>query len=154
MLGVITKEFPNEIVMEGEYMRQAVDYILSSLRDPHPHVRWGAYNLMQQRTDFVSAIQLLHHHKLLPLLVAGLDENQFPDIVTQAASAIKLFVHNVHPQNLAAFADMNGLMNKLLKLTESSDIAPNCRKILWEIYEFVSDKLQPPSLPSPSGSTT
>ena len=58
-------------------LEPVINMVLNSFQDPHPKVRWAAINAIGQlSTDLGPYLQEQFHQKVLPALVAAMDDYQ------------------------------------------------------------------------------
>ncbi|KAF2295521.1 hypothetical protein GH714_033129 [Hevea brasiliensis] len=129
MLGVISKECSDEMIMLEDYLQQAVTIILTSFQDSHPRVCWAAFHFMQLPTVLVGAIQILHHPRIVPALVATLDKKQNPRLEEEVASALFFFVKCMSQGCLIMCMDLDIVLRKLLALLLGNNGTDRCRSI-------------------------
>ncbi|KAJ9147235.1 hypothetical protein P3X46_029415 [Hevea brasiliensis] len=134
MLGVISKECSDEMIMMEDYLQQAVKIILTSFQDSHPRVCWAAFHFMQLPTDLVGAIQILHHPRIVPALVAAIDKKQNPRVEEEVASALFFFVKSISQDCLIIYIDLNIILRKLLALLQGNSRTDKCRSIAFRTF--------------------
>ncbi|XP_025015612.1 importin subunit beta-3 isoform X2 [Ricinus communis] len=141
MLGVISKECSAEIILTEDYLEQVVNTILTSFHDSQPHVCWAAFHLMQLATDLIGAIQIIHHRRILPALVAALDKKQYPRVEEEVASAVLSFVKSISRDSLTIFIDLDNLLRKLLALLKDNNRSVRCTAIALHTFNVVATQL-------------
>ncbi|GER50738.1 importin beta-3 [Striga asiatica] len=100
-------------------LEHVVNMVLNSFQHPHPRVRWSAINAIGQlSTDLGPELQVQYHQRVLPALVAAMDDFQNPRVQAHAASAILNFSENCTPEILTPYLD--GTVQKLLVLLQNS----------------------------------
>ncbi|KAJ7955426.1 importin-5 [Quillaja saponaria] len=99
-------------------LEQVVAMVLNSFQDQHPRVRWAAINAIGQlSTDLGPDLQVQYHQRVLPALVAAMDDFQNPRVQAHAASAVLNFSENCTPDILTPYLD--GIVSKLLVLLQN-----------------------------------
>lgn len=93
------------------------DMCLKGLQDAHPKVRWAAcQSLGQMCTDLGPELQDEHHAKLLPALMALMDDFNNPRVQAHACAATVNFAEGVSEELLPPYLD--ALITKLLVLLQ------------------------------------
>ncbi|XP_073141083.1 uncharacterized protein [Henckelia pumila] len=99
-------------------LEQVVNMVLNSFQNPHPRVRWAAINAIGQlSTDLGPDLQVQYHQKVLPALVAAMDDFQNPRVQAHSASAVLNFSENCTPEILTPYLDV--IVHKLLLLLQN-----------------------------------
>lgn len=93
------------------------DMCLTGLQDSHPKVRWAACQALGQMcTDLGPDLQDTHHAKLLPALMALMDDFNNPRVQAHACAATVNFAENIDEELLPPYLDV--LITKLLVLLQ------------------------------------
>uniref|UniRef100_A0A7R9V0M6 TOG domain-containing protein n=1 Tax=Chlamydomonas euryale TaxID=1486919 RepID=A0A7R9V0M6_9CHLO len=125
------------------------DMCLSGLQDSHPKVRWAACQALGQMcTDLGPELQTAHHAKLLPALMALMDDFNNPRVQAHACAATVNFADNVEEELLPPYLD--SLIMKLLvllqhgkklvqegALTAMASIADSSKALFIKYYDTV-----------------
>lgn len=92
-----------------------LDGVLPFLKDPHPRVRYAACNAIGQlSTDFGPNFQKKFHDRVVPELLAVMDDDANPRVQTHGAAALVNFSEDCPKQILIQYID--AVMNKLEKV--------------------------------------
>ncbi|CAI5473246.1 unnamed protein product [Closterium sp. Yama58-4] len=98
-------------------LESVVDMVLAAFNDPNPRVRWAAINAVGQlSTDLGPDLQQQHHARVLPALIAAMDDAANPRVQAHATAAILNFSEAATPEIMAPYLDQ--LLNKLLQLLQ------------------------------------
>lgn len=107
----------------GEGLQKVMSDILGSilsevvllLADPHPRVRYAAsVCLGQMSSDFEPKLQTSYHDKVMPALIAVLDDNENPRVQAYACSALTNFCEGAPKDVLCLY--LPDLAGKLLQV--------------------------------------
>ncbi|XP_020539459.1 importin subunit beta-3 isoform X1 [Jatropha curcas] len=137
MLGVISKECSQEMIMMEDYLQQALTMILRSFQDSHPRVCWAAFNFMQMHTDVVGSLQILHHSRIVPALLAAVGKKQNPRVAEEVASALLFFVKSIYQDCLTIYMDLDMVLRKLLAVLQDNNRTNRCRTISLRTFNIV-----------------
>lgn len=100
-------------------LEQIVDSILPFLRDPHPRVRYAACNALgQMSSDFSPKFQKQLNQKVIPALLAVLEDLANPRVAAHAGAALVNFSEDAPSAIMAAYLDP--IMTKLLWVLEQT----------------------------------
>ncbi|KAK3095190.1 hypothetical protein FSP39_011221 [Pinctada imbricata] len=92
--------------MEG-MLGNILDAVLPYLKDPHPRVRYAACNALGQMcTDFGPLFQKKYHEKLVPNLLAVMDDEANPRVQAHGAAALVNFSEDCPKNILADYLDI------------------------------------------------
>ncbi|MED6143281.1 hypothetical protein PIB30_004784 [Stylosanthes scabra] len=117
VLSVLSKDFSDEMVMRENFQGEVVTNFLKSLQDSHDAVRLAAFRFMQTPTNFVQAMHLLYHHRLMHVFASALDpSHQNCKIKEQAASAMLFFLKTTLPDSLTFYKNADLIIHKLLSI--------------------------------------
>ncbi|QDZ25046.1 importin beta [Chloropicon primus] len=95
-----------------------VDICVTGLRDPHPKVRWAACQTVGQlSTDLGPTFQEQEHGRIVPTLLAAMDDVNEPRVQAHATAAVVNFSEDCEEDILAPYLD--ALVSKLLVLLQS-----------------------------------
>ncbi|MED6113408.1 hypothetical protein PIB30_070522 [Stylosanthes scabra] len=140
LLTVLSKDFSDEMVMRENFQVEVVTKFLKSLQDSHDGVRLAAFHFMQTPTNFVQAMHLLYHHRLMHAFASALDTTQNYKIKEQTASAMLFFLKTTLPDSLTLNKNADAIIKKLfsiLRVHENSKSKKNGKAIIIEIEEIV-----------------
>jgi len=94
-----------------------VDMCVKGLQDPHPKVRWAACQALGQMcTDLGPDLQNSHHAKILPALMAVMEDFNAPRVQAHACAAVVNFSEGADADMLPPYLDH--LISKLLGLLQ------------------------------------
>ncbi|KAK9911383.1 hypothetical protein M0R45_035299 [Rubus argutus] len=103
-----------------EKLEQVVTMVLNSFQHSHMRVRWSAINAIGQlSTDLGPDLQVQYHQRVLPALVATMQETYVlhnPHVLARAASAVHKFSENCTRDILTPYLD--GLVSQLIVLVQ------------------------------------
>jgi len=100
-------------------LEQIVDTILPFLRDPHPRVRYAACNALGQlSSDFAPKLQKQLNEKVIPALLAVLEDLGNPRVAAHAGAALVNFSEDAPASVMAIYLDP--IMMKLLWVLEQT----------------------------------
>ncbi|RVW12427.1 Importin-5 [Vitis vinifera] len=69
------------VACDDNKFEQMVTMVLNTFPNPHPRVRWAAINAIGQlSTDMGLDLQAQYHQRVLPALVASMDDFQNPQV--------------------------------------------------------------------------
>ena len=95
-----------------------VDICIAGLRDPHAKVRWAACQTVGQlSTDLGPDFQEQEHGRIVPALLAAMDDVNEPRVQAHATAAVVNFSEDCEEEILAPYLD--ALVSKLLVLLQS-----------------------------------
>ncbi|CAI7908089.1 unnamed protein product [Closterium sp. NIES-53] len=98
-------------------LESVVTMVLAAFNDPNPRVRWAAINAVGQlSTDLGPDLQQQYHARVLPALIAAMDDGANPRVQAHATAAILNFSEAATPEIMAPYLDQ--LLNKLLQLLQ------------------------------------
>ncbi|CAI7776152.1 unnamed protein product [Closterium sp. NIES-54] len=101
-------------------LESVVTMVLAAFNDPNPRVRWAAINAVGQlSTDLGPDLQQQYHARVLPALIAAMDDGANPRVQAHATAAILNFSEAATPEIMAPYLDQ--LLNKLLQLLQAGD---------------------------------
>ncbi|MCD7465041.1 hypothetical protein HAX54_000434 [Datura stramonium] len=99
-------------------LEQVIIMVLIAFEDPHPRVRWASIDTIGQlSTDLGPYFQIEHHSRVLPVLLAAMDDFRNPRIQAHAASALLNFSEYCPPEILAPYLGV--IVSELLVLLRS-----------------------------------
>ena len=76
-----------------EHLERTVEKLLLLSRDPHPRVRWAVMSAIGQLSkDLAPQLQQQFHQKLVPALVAAMDDSQNPRVQVFAIFDLILWI--------------------------------------------------------------
>lgn len=94
-----------------------IDLCLSGARDPHPRVRWAAFQALGQlSSDLGPDLQTNQHAKVMPVMIGAMEDFQNPRVQAHAAAAIVNFSENCSSDIMPQYLD--GIISKLLILLQ------------------------------------
>ncbi|XP_057469428.1 uncharacterized protein LOC130758510 [Actinidia eriantha] len=100
-----------------EHLEKTVEKLLPLSRDPHPRVRWAVMSAIGQLSkDLAPQLQQQFHQKLVPALVAAMDDSQNPRVQAQATSAMLLFSQNCSSDILKPY--LKEIVGKLIEFLQ------------------------------------
>jgi HEAT repeat protein len=100
-------------------LEQIIDSILPFLRDPHPRVRYAACNALgQMSSDFAPKLQKNLHQKVIPALLATLEDLANPRVAAHAGAALVNFSEDAPKSVMGLYLDP--IMMKLLWVLEQT----------------------------------
>ncbi|KAM7277580.1 hypothetical protein ACFE04_004714 [Oxalis oulophora] len=121
-LAIIAQECSDEMVMSRNFMEQGINMVLKFIRDPHPRVCYATFKFMQLRIDFVQAIQIFHHIRILPAFVVSLNENHIIKVKEEVIAAMLYFIKNTIPNISIMHIDVDELLINLLTYFQSTNV--------------------------------
>lgn len=101
-----------------EKLGDVIGMAVSRFGDPHPRVRWAAINCIGQMcTDFGPTIQEEYHGKIVPALIAVMDDTANPRVQSHAAAAMINFCDEATPEIIEPY--LHQILGKLQSLLQS-----------------------------------
>jgi len=133
-------------------LSQIIDEVLPLMTDSEPRVRYAACNALGQlSTDFEPRLQKVHHARVLPALLARLDDTDNPRVQAHAGAALVNFSEGAPKQIMIQYVDMlanklNQVMNQQVQI-----LSEYGRKLVLEqtvtavaaVADSVADKFAP-----------
>nr|KYP76005.1 Importin-5 [Cajanus cajan] len=139
MLSILAEEFSDELVLMDNFLGEVVTKVLKSIQDSHIQVRLATFKFMETPTNFVQAVHILYHHKLVHAFCMALDNDQDHKVKEQAVSAMLFFLKNTLPESLTLNKNGDILMSKLLPLLQGKESAKQ-RSIALSILNIVAQR--------------
>ncbi|XP_059623256.1 uncharacterized protein LOC132266410 [Cornus florida] len=94
-----------------------VEKVLLLFQDSHPRVRWAAINAIGHLSNHLGPqLQEKFHQRLIPALIAAMDDFQNPRVQAHAASTMLLFSQSCTSNILKPY--LKGILRKLLDLLQ------------------------------------
>ncbi|CAJ1867999.1 unnamed protein product [Sphenostylis stenocarpa] len=149
--------------MAGSFLDEVVSKVLELTEDSHTQVRMATFKFLLNSTNFVQAVQLLYHQRLVQVFCNALDNEQdlnvkysggisdcteiwFYSLKEQAASAMHFFLQNTLPESLTLNKYVDTVMGKFLPLLQDKEssklksIALSTLNITIQLCEEVAHK--------------
>lgn len=106
-----------KVMSDGDVMAQLVDLCLKGAADQNAKVRWaGCQAIGQLCTDLGPDLQETQHKRVVPVLLALMDDFNNPRVQAHACAATVNFAENCDQDVMAPYLD--GLISKLLALLQ------------------------------------
>ncbi|KAL4330742.1 uncharacterized protein LOC107633820 isoform X1 [Arachis ipaensis] len=121
LLTVLSKDFSDEMVMRENFLMEVVTKFFKSFQDCHDRVRLAAFSFMQMPTNFVQAMHVLYHHRLMHAFAAALDTTQNYKVKEQTASAMLFFLKTTLPDSLTLYKNADVITNKFLSILKGKE---------------------------------
>ncbi|CAE8635748.1 unnamed protein product [Polarella glacialis] len=138
-------EYIDEDAEQGAaWVDQCVDFLIPHMSNPHPRVRYSAYQAVGQVAyDHEPYVQETHHEDLLKAIVVGLDDTNIR-VASNAASAFCSVGEELDHESLEPFMDdiMNKLFSRLQK-AESRTMQEQCLAGIAVIGEAAEELFEP-----------
>ncbi|KAF1881903.1 hypothetical protein Lal_00038545 [Lupinus albus] len=139
MLGVIAKQFSDEMVLSENFLTEVVTKVLKSFQDSHVQVRLAAFNFMETPSNFVQVAHILYHHTLMHAFVIAIDNGHNDKVKELASSAMLFFLKNTLPESLTLYKNSDAVMTKLLSLLQGKGSAKQ-RSLVLSAFNLVAQQ--------------